>query len=178
MKKLVERWVAAGCLTVVRLQSVGMCARVAGVTGAALEAVLVLLAVADAVHAVCLTGRELHALNVHLCTQEETKKFYTRLFSAVLKTDSEREETVYFHPANMWAYLLGSPLCLGIKPGFSHPLPPSKQADLCASADNPHPLTNNCMCVLPSAGLVNIPQQSKLSTTAKSETQRTHLYIM
>lgn len=61
-----------GVLTVVRLQSVGMCGCVAGVAGAALEAVVVLLfllAVADAVHAVRLARSELHALDVHLCTQ-------------------------------------------------------------------------------------------------------------
>lgn len=57
------------CLTVVRLQSVGMWGRVAVVAGAALETVVVLFfAVADAVHAVRLPGRELHALDVHLCT--------------------------------------------------------------------------------------------------------------
>lgn len=53
----------------VRLQSVGMWGRVAVVAGAALETVVVLFfAVADAVHAVRLPGRELHALDVHLCT--------------------------------------------------------------------------------------------------------------
>lgn len=63
-----------GCLTVLRLQSVGMCVCVAGVTGAALEAVVVLLvfivvlAIADAVYAVHLARSELHALDVHLCT--------------------------------------------------------------------------------------------------------------
>lgn len=68
-------WMSAG-LTVVRLQSVGMCGRVAGVAGAALEAVVVLLlaVVAHTVHAVRLDGRELHALDVHLCqdTKQET----------------------------------------------------------------------------------------------------------
>lgn len=65
----------------VRLQSVGMCGCVAGVAGAALEAVVVLLlAVADAVHAVRLARGELHALDVHLCAQREK---YTRLFSAL-----------------------------------------------------------------------------------------------
>lgn len=49
-----------------------MCGCVAGVAGAALEAVVVfLLAIANAVHAVCLAGGELHALNVHLCTHKE-----------------------------------------------------------------------------------------------------------
>lgn len=70
----------APCLTVVWLQSVGMCRRVAGVAGAALEAVVVLLfllllqllAVTDAVHAVGLHRGELHALDVHLCTKTES----------------------------------------------------------------------------------------------------------
>lgn len=62
-----------GVLTVAWLQSVGMCGCVAGVAGTALEAVVVLLllAIADAVHAVSLDGGELHALDVHLCTQKE-----------------------------------------------------------------------------------------------------------
>lgn len=60
-------------LTVAWLQSVGMCGCVAGVAGAALEAVVVLLllAITDAVHAVSLDRGELHALDVHLCTQKE-----------------------------------------------------------------------------------------------------------
>lgn len=66
-----------GVLTVVRLQSVGMCGCVAGVAGAALEAVVVfLLAVADTVHAVRLYRSELHALNVHLCTKRENTPGY------------------------------------------------------------------------------------------------------
>lgn len=56
-----------GVLTVVWLQSVGMCGCVAGVTRAALEAVVILLSVADAVHAVSLDRCELHTLDVHLC---------------------------------------------------------------------------------------------------------------
>lgn len=62
-----------GVLTVVWLQSVGMCGCVAGVAGAALEAVMVLLAVADAVHAVGLHRGELHALDVHLCTGKKVQ---------------------------------------------------------------------------------------------------------
>lgn len=51
-----------------------MCGCVAGVAGAALEAVVVfLLPVADAVYAVCLPRGELHALDVHLCTQKKNK---------------------------------------------------------------------------------------------------------
>lgn len=63
-----------GVLTVVWLQSVGMCGCVAGVAGAALEAVMVLLlAVADAVHAVGLHRGELHALDVHLCAGKKVQ---------------------------------------------------------------------------------------------------------
>lgn len=70
-----EGW-PLGVLTVVWLQSVGMCGCVAGVAGAALEAVVVLLllAVADAVHAVGLHRGELHALDVHLCTGAKIQK--------------------------------------------------------------------------------------------------------
>lgn len=98
MRKLVDRWMSALGLTVVWLQSVGMCARVAVVTGAALEAVLVLLlAVADAVHAVCLNRRELHALDVHLCTQEGKK--YTMFWGVLvlLETDQERRNCLFPH---------------------------------------------------------------------------------
>lgn len=68
-----------GVLTVVWLQSVGMCGCVAGVAGAALEAILVLLlllllAVADAVHAVGLHWGEFHALDVHLCQGKNTER--------------------------------------------------------------------------------------------------------
>lgn len=83
-----------GVLTVAWLQSVGMCGCVAGVAGAALEAVVVLLlAVADAVHAVRLDRGELHALNVHLCTQKENIPGYF-----CFENRSKREETVYFQP--------------------------------------------------------------------------------
>lgn len=94
VRKLVDRWMSAMGLTVVWLQSVGMCARVAVVTGAALEAVLVLLlAVADAVHAVCLDGRELHALDVHLCTQEGKK--YTIFFFFRVDRNRSREKKLF-----------------------------------------------------------------------------------
>lgn len=65
-----------GVLTVVWLQSVGMCGCVAGVAGAALEAVMVLLllAVADAVHAVGLHRGELYALDVHLCAGKKGQR--------------------------------------------------------------------------------------------------------
>ncbi len=134
-----------GVLTVVRLQSVGMCGCVAGVAGAALEAVVVLLlllAVADAVHAVRLDRSELHALDVHLCVQKENTQGY---FLCCSKTEQERGKL--FISILLWAYLLGSPLRLWIKPGFRQPLTLGKQADLCAPTANPHPLINNCMCV-------------------------------
>lgn len=94
-----------GVLTVAWLQSVGMCGgRVAGVAGAALEAVVVLLllllAVADAVHAVGLHGGVLRALDVHLCTQRE-KKIYIYMNPVILGAvgkQSKREEAVYFQP--------------------------------------------------------------------------------
>lgn len=79
-----------GVLTVVWLQSVGMCGCVAGVAGAALEAVMVLLllAVADAVHAVGLHRGELHALDVHLCAGEKHRKLTWEQIG--------RRETVYY----------------------------------------------------------------------------------
>ena len=82
-------------LTVAWLQSVGMCRCVAGVAGAALEAVLVLLflAIADAVHTVGLDGRELHALDIHLCKQDEKTQ---ELFWAMLEKQITCGETVYF----------------------------------------------------------------------------------
>lgn len=93
-RKLVGRLKSVRCLTVVRLQSVGMCGCVAGVTGAALEAVVVLLllAVADAAHAVRLARSELHPLNVHLCTQKGKK---THVFSALFKTEEVREKCLF-----------------------------------------------------------------------------------
>lgn len=93
-----------GVLTVAWLQSVGMCGgRVAGVAGAALEAVVVLLllAVADAVHAVGLHGGVLRALDVHLCTQREKKYMYIYINPVILGAvgkQSKREEAVYFQP--------------------------------------------------------------------------------
>lgn len=79
------------------LQSVGMCGCVAGVAaGAALEAVVVLLAVADAVYAVRLAGGELHALDVHLCShKKQTKKQEDRQKSEKWNTD---EAIICFHP--------------------------------------------------------------------------------
>lgn len=89
-----------GVLTVAWLQSVGMCGgRVAGVAGAALEAVVVLLlllAVADAVHAVGLHGGVLRALDVHLCTQR--KKNINPVILGAVGKQSERDEAVYFQP--------------------------------------------------------------------------------
>lgn len=84
-----------GVLTVAWLQSVGMCGgRVAGVAGAALEAVVVLLllAVADAVHAVGLHGGVLRALDVHLCTQREKNMYIYKpcYFGCCRKTEQER----------------------------------------------------------------------------------------
>lgn len=83
---------AAQCLTVVRLQSVGMCGCVAGVAGAALEAVVVLLLfpVADAVHAVSLDRSELHAFNVHLCTE----KVKNTVFVSEIGTEEEKRGTL------------------------------------------------------------------------------------
>lgn len=130
-----------GVLTVAWLQSVGMCGRVAGVAGAAREAVVVLLlAVTDAVHAVSLDRGELHALNVHLCTQKENMPGYFCF-------QNRSKEGKLFISNQLWACLLGSLLNLWIKPRFRQPLTLGKQADLCAPTANPHPLINNCMCV-------------------------------
>ena len=74
-------------LAVVWLQSVGMRGGSIAVAGAALEAVVVLLlfqlllllfpiAIADAVPAVGLTRRQIHALDVHVhvCTQQQQQQ--------------------------------------------------------------------------------------------------------
>lgn len=104
-----------GVLTVVRLQSVGMCGCVAGVAGAALEAVVVLLlAIADAVHAVHLARGELHALNVHLC---ETERTNTNGYFQRPQTGNR------LLPPGRGRIHEGSPLRLWIKPGFRRPLP-------------------------------------------------------
>lgn len=128
-----------GVLTVVRLQSVGMCGCVAGVAGAALEAVVVLLlAVADAVHAVHLARGELHALDVHLC---ETERTNTTVISS-----AHRQETVYFHLA-VGVFMRGARCACGLNPDSGGHYLWNKQADLCTPTANPHPLINKCKCV-------------------------------
>lgn len=95
MRVLVGRRMVARCLTVVRLQSVGMCGCVAGVAGAALEAVVVLLLdVTDAVHAVRLAGGEFHALDVHLCVQREKQNTQGYL-EYCLKTEQQRGNCLF-----------------------------------------------------------------------------------
>lgn len=72
-----------------------MCGCVAGVAGAALEAEVVLLAVADAVYAVRLARGELHALDVHLCLQTNNNKKQDRQKLEKWNTD---EDITCFHP--------------------------------------------------------------------------------
>lgn len=130
-----------------------MCGCVAGVAGAALEAVMVLLlAVADAVHAVGLHRGELHALDVHLCAGEKVQSWRGN-------KSAEREQ---FITDRLWARLLGSTLRVRIKPRFRWPLTQYKQADLCAPTANPL-IDKQLHVCLPHAGLVYTMQPSQLS---------------